>query len=242
MALTEDVIQIVFYLTVFIVAVKAVMLVYIEAKIRKRKAEGNELSVAFMRGTWVMILSLLLSRLCYMYFDFVVTRFDQTVYHVGDNEWTWKAGMLIVGLGMAYIVWVVDRKILSFKFKGIFSYIIIAGAIFQVLYPIETEGDFGFVSTVGILPNLGMLVIFVVFINIAIKTSGAVRRTATVLIFAMLFIAVAALLVNAGLITALDGALGLVPPASVDVYMYITQSIMKTVGITMLAVGASRWG
>ena len=241
MAMTQDAITIVFYLTVFIVAVKAFMLVFIEAKIRHRKKEGNELSVSFMRAVWVMILCLLVSRLFYMYFDFVVTNFDTSHYHVGNNELSWKLGMLVVGLGMAYIVFVVDRKILGFKFKGLFSWIILGGAIFQLLYPIETAADFSFVSAVGILPNLGMLVIFVVFINIAIKTSGTVRRTATILIMSMLLIAVAALLVNAGLIEALDTAIGLVPPESVDVYMYLTQSVMKTIGIVMLAVGASRW-
>jgi len=171
-----------------------------------------------------------------MVFDFGYTRFDKMLYP--EFQWWWKGAQLVVGIGLSYIVFVVDRKILSFKFKGIFAYIVLGGAILGLLYPVNTVEDFDTLSTISILPQLGMFVLFIVFVNIAVKTSGRVRTTASIIIAAFVLYTVAALAVNAGVIAALESALGI----PVDVYMYMVQSILKTVGVVLMAVGASRWG
>jgi hypothetical protein len=236
MAFSQETITIIFWLTCFIILIKLVMLIFMGVKIRHRKKEGLELAVSFMRSMWILLFTLLLSRLFYMYFDFALTHFDKVNYP--EHAIWWKTAQLIIGSGLAYIVFVIDRKILSFKFKGIFAYIIIAGSILTLFWPVITEADFDTISTIGILPQLGMLVIFAVFFNIAVKSSGRVRSTALILIFAFVLYAVAALLVNAGLLSALAPLLG----PNTDVFMYIIQSTFKTAGIIMMAVGASRWG
>jgi hypothetical protein len=236
MALPPETITIILWLTVFIEAVKFLMLIFLGVKIRHRRKEGLELASAFLIAMWILIFTLLLSRLFYMYFDFGLTNFDMATY--AANAIWWKIAQFIIGCGLAYIVFVIDRKILSFKLKGIFAYIIIAGSIIMIIWPVSTADDFAAMSTMSILPQLGMFVVFVVFLNIAIKASGRVRNTAVIIIFAFVLYTVAALLVNAGVVSGLESIFG----ANATVYMYILQSIFKTAGIIMMAVGASRWG
>ncbi|MBN2151951.1 MAG: hypothetical protein JW839_10920 [Candidatus Lokiarchaeota archaeon] len=223
-------------LTCFIELVKFIMLVFMGVKIHRRKKEGLELAVAFLRAMWVLIFTLFVSRLFYMWFDFGLTHFDLECY--AEHAVWWKIAQFIIGIGLAEIVFVIDRKILGFKLKGIFAYIIVAGSVVMFLWPVNNAKDFADMSTMSILPQLGMLVVFVVFLNIAVKSTGRVRKTALIIIFAFLLYTVAALLVNAGLVKALTDVFG--PIAAF--YLYMLQSIFKAAGIIMMAAGAARWG
>nr|MDO8112861.1 hypothetical protein [Candidatus Sigynarchaeota archaeon] len=248
--LAPEYIPLVFYLTCFILVIKILTITFISVKLIRRRGEEYAIAHAFMRAMLTLIVCLLVSRLFYMVFDFIYTKFDTTLY----VSWTnicigsmcfdiqvttfWKLGQLIIGCGLAYIVFIVDRKILEFKFKGIFAYIMIAGSLLTLFWPVNTMADFEFISTLGILPQLGMLILFFVFLNIARKSSGRIRTTAVIIILAFILYGVAALAVNAGLIAALNSALG----TDVTLYMYLIQTTMKTVGIIFMAMGASRWG
>ena len=97
--------------------------------------------------------------------------------------------------------------------------------------------DFELLSSLTIVFNIGIIVVFIVFINIAIKSTGEVRTRALLLIVAMFMYAIGAIIVNAGLISALEPVLG----ATVDIYMYIVHAALKSVGIVLLAYGASKW-
>ncbi|MEX2680609.1 MAG: hypothetical protein Q6373_003365 [Candidatus Sigynarchaeota archaeon] len=226
----------IFLLTCFIVLVKIIMLVFMGVKIRRRKKEGLELAVSFLLAMWVLIFTLFVSRLFYMWFDFGLTHFKMECYP--EVAIWWKIAQFIIGVGLAEIVFVVDRKILNFKLKGIFAYIIIAGSIVMFLWPVNIVDDFATMSTFSILPQLGMLVVFIVFLNIAIKTSGRVRNTALIIIFAFLLYTVAALLVNAGIVKAMTDMFGMIAAF----YLYMLQSTFKAIGIIMMAAGAARWG
>ncbi len=228
--------NIILWLTCFIELVKFAMLIFLGVKIHRRKKEGLEFAVAFLRAMWVLIFALFLSRLFYMWFDFGLTHFNQAIYYK-FAIW-WQIAQLIIGCGLAVIVFVIDRKILNFKLKGIFAYIILAGSIVTLLWPMNSSADFDTISLIGILPQLGMFVVFIVFLNIAVKSTGRVRKTALIIIFAFVLYTVAALLVNAGIITALTPILG----PNTDVLMYVIQSTLKTAGIIMMAAGAARWG
>lgn len=228
--------NIIFYFTCFIVLVKLAMLIFMLVKIHHRKKEGLQLAVTFLRSMWFLVFTLLLSRLFYMWFDFGLTHFDEEVYF--QYVIWWKIAQFIVGIGLAVIVFVVDRNILQFKFKGIFAYIIIAGLFIMLFWPVYSKTDFDSMSIMSILPQLGMLIVFFVFLNIAIKATGRVRTTAVIIIWAFVLYTVAALSVNAGIISAIEPILG----SNTKIYMYAIQTLLKTAGIIMMASGASRWG
>ena len=232
----------IFAATLFVVAVKLFMLVYIEIRIKKQKKINKSLSTIFMRATWVLILCLFISRIFYMIFDFHLTSFDESLYFLEPNIWYWKTGQFIVGIGLATMVFVVDRKILDFKLRGIISYIILVGSVITLLIPVANEQDFNFVSIISSLPQVGIVVVAIVFINIAVKTSGEVRKTASILIIAFMLYGLSAIVVNAALIDVLDALLADTTTQSIEIYMYIIQAAGKSIGIVLIAYGASRFG
>ena len=81
-----------------------------------------------------------------------------------------------------------DKKILSFKFKGIFAYFYLAGLIFAIIYPINSYADFVIVSSVTVYAGLGAAIIPLIFLYIAIKSTGEVRRTSILSFSQSLFI------------------------------------------------------
>lgn len=227
---------IIFAATCAVVIIKLAMVIYLSMKIHKRKKEAS-LAVPFMRGFMILILFLLLSRISYMFFDFYFTKFDISLYPYPPQVWFWKVGQILGSIGLAAIVFVSDRQLLGFKFKGIFAYIVLAGGVFVLVYPVNNLADFDFLETMSIIPSLSLLVLFFCLLNIAIKTTGTVRRNATILIVATVCYALSAVIVNAGLINALTAALGF----DMDIYIYLLQVILKIVGISLMAYGASRW-
>jgi hypothetical protein len=233
---------IIFAATCFVVVVKFFMLIYIEIRIRKQNKENSTLSTIFMRATWILILCLFISRIFYMIFDFYLTSFDESLYFLEPNIWYWKAGQFIVGIGLATMVFVVDRKILDFKLKGIISYIILIGSIITLLIPVANEQDFNFVSIISSLPQVGIVVVAIVFINIALKTSGAVKKTASILIIAFILYGLSAIVVNAALIDVLDALLAQSSTQSIETYTYIIQAAGKSIGNVLIPYGASRFG
>jgi len=232
---------IILYATVAVVIIKFSIVMYLSVKIHKRKKEGS-LAVPFMRGFMLLILCLFISRLFYMAFDFYFTTgpaqaFDQTLYANHPGVYFWQIAQFITSIGLGIITFMTDRILLNFKFKGIFAYIVLAGGIFALVYPVNNFNDFNFVETVGILPDLGLIVTFACLVNIAVKTTGIVRRNASILIVAIVCYIIASLVVNASVINGLTTLLGI----QMDVYVYLMQAILKIIGITLMAYGASRW-
>jgi|SRR5271157_85428 len=226
----------IFFATVAVVIMKFSIVVYLAVKIRVRKKEGS-LAVPFIRGFMLLILFLLISRVLFMIFDFYYTQFNMALYSNHPGVWFWQAGMFISSIGLAIIVFVTDKQLINFKFKGLFAYIVLAGGIFELVYPVNNLNDFNFLSTISILPDISLLVTFLCLVNIAWKTTGTVRRNAGILILAIVFYTISALVVNSGLITALNAILGF----DVDVYFYLLQAILKITSIGLMAWGASHW-
>ncbi len=230
---------IIFFSACVVIAIKLAIVIILAIKIHGETKEGIPagLRVPFMRGLMVMILFLFVSRLSFMIFDFYYTKFDMDLYYLQPNVWFWQLGNLLATTGMAAVIFVTERTILHFKTKGIITYMIIACGIFTMVFPVRSRDDFNFLSTILIFPAMGILITFLSFLNMAIKTKGHARRNATTMSIAIMLYAAAALLVNAGLITAFNSALGF----DVDVYFYLLQAIFKVAGIVLIAYGASRW-
>jgi hypothetical protein len=211
--------------TLVIMAFKLFLIAYLWRRI-SQKEEGSR-SGSFVFGVFVLLLSFFLSRIFYMIFDFQITQFDMELYAVGNNEWFWKCGQLLAGIGQAYIVYVLDKKVLNNKFKGWISYIMLIFLGILFVYPINTLDDFYLVSTIGIIPSLGIVIVAVVFLSIASKASGDLRKTALLFVFGMLLYSIGALAVNAAILSALEDSMG----EWVDVVVYFIQMVVKIIGL-----------
>jgi hypothetical protein len=143
-----------------------------------------------------------------------------------------------LGLGIAYLIDVVDKKILQRKFKGILTIIMIAGAIMVMIIPINSLEDFALVSTVSMIPQLGVVIVPFVFISLGLKSTGELRQTSWMIVLASIFLAVASIIVNAGIVNALNTVLA---PNSIDVYLYLVQMICKIASYSLFVISSSRF-
>jgi hypothetical protein len=191
-----------------------------------------------MNTTFILILAIFISRIIFSIFDFIETQYDINFYAQPIiNNWTWKIGIVISGLGYIYMIYFLDKQILHFKFKGIFAYIYLAGLVFAIAYPISTYTDFQLVSSVTVYTGLGFAIIPLAFLYIAIKSTGDVRKTALLIFLSIVFIAVSGLLVNANFIGPLIIAYG----GSVIFPIYLVFAAGTSLGLILLVIGARKF-
>ena len=174
-----------FILTIILLAVQLAISLFLLKKVFDKKKERGSFEIDFLFGLFIMAITLFISRLIFTYFDFYLTKFDPNTYYLMPNILVWKLAQLIVILGFAFLVFIIDRKVLNFKFKGIFSNILIATALFTFFYPINSAEDFKFVSSI-----LGISVITVSFVFPALfiyigRTPG-IRATAFMFAFGII--------------------------------------------------------
>lgn len=230
--------KLILVLTIITVLFKLVMVLYLGNKIRQAKRDTGPSSTEFMTGMWIFMLALLISRIFYMIFDFYFTKFDMTKYADLPDVWFWKTGQMISGLGIAYLIDVVDRKILQRKFKGILTFIMVAGAIMVMVIPINTLDDFALVSTVSMIPQLGVVIVPFVFISLGLKATGELRQTSWMIVLASILLAFASIVVNGGIVNALNAALA---PNSIDVYLYLVQMVCKIGSYSLFVIASNRF-
>ncbi len=182
-----------------------------------------------MTAVFILILAIMIARILYAVFDIVLTQFDTGLY--ATYNWWWKAGIVVSGLSFVNMIFFLDKKILSFKFKGIFAYFYLAGLIFAIIYPINSYADFVTVSSVTVYAGLGAAIIPLIFLYIAIKSTGEVRRTSYIIFFAIIIYIAAGLSVNANFIALVGGPF----------IVYLLFAIGNSVGIILLVIGARKF-
>lgn len=223
--------------TIATILIKLILSIYIGLRIQKKKKEQGVMGLEFLTAVFVMIFTLFLSRIFYAFFDYYYTKFDMTLYAGEPQVWFWKIGQSIATLGQAYIIYILDKKILNFKFKGIISVLMVIGAVVTLVYPVHNLEDFNTLSIIGIIPMIGIIILPLVFISIARKSSGDIRKTAWMLVFGILLFVIGSLVINAGILTALQTAFN----RPMDVYMYLVQTITKGIGICLIAYAATKF-
>nr|MDO8111998.1 hypothetical protein [Candidatus Sigynarchaeota archaeon] len=226
--------EIPFILTLIILLVKLILCIFLSYKVAKKRKEENVVAIQFLSGVLFLMLVLFLSRILYMIFDFFLTKFVQVTYPIFPNIWYWKTASLISAYGIGVLLLIIDRRILQFKFKGIFAIIVFAAATFQFFYPVSTTDDFQFVSTIGVVGSMAMLVIPILFFWIGAKTPG-LRKIAFSVAFGAIIYAVGGSLVSATFINIFIGV-GLTQDM-----VYAISIGMKAVGLVLITYGATHF-
>jgi hypothetical protein len=217
-----------------IILVKTILVIFLSIKLAKKRHEEKSVSFAFLASVLFLIICWLVSRFCYMYFDYVLTSFHTYLYYVSPNIWFWKAGSFIAAIGVAVVVWTVDRNILQNKFKGILAIIMFVAAVAQLVYPVSDDTSFNLVSMIGIVGSLGAFLIPILFLWIGIKTPG-LRKVALAIAFGAIIYVLGNSLPNTNILAIFTG-LGM----SSDI-VYLVSTLMKTIGLVLLAIGGSQF-
>jgi hypothetical protein len=136
---------------------------------------------------------------------------------------------------------VADKVLLQNKFKGAFVYLMLIGLIVLLAYPVRegVASDFQILNYIALISSVGLLIIPVIFIMLASKTSGEIRQTS---------IKLAVGLVVYGLATALVGDAFLGPlmvsasnPDTIQVIMYFVSTGLKILGLFLVTSSAQKF-
>ncbi len=219
-------------LTIVLLAIKLCLSIYLGKLVQKRIKEIGSFSPDFIFGFFVFMVCLFVSRLFYMYFDFVLTLFDPNVYYLMPNIIFWKLGAFTSAMGYIVVLFIVDKKVLKFKLKGIPAYFSLVISFLTLLWPVNNAQDFQLVSALGFLIGLTGLIIFFIFIYSAIKIPG-LRSASLLIAFGLVIYAVGAGLVSEAILAPLR----LIYGPQIQVILYFIYMIMKITGLLVITKG-----
>jgi len=224
-------------LTIILLCVKVILAVYLFIEILERKRrEGGKLKIDFVFSIFIFMVCLTISRLIYMIFDFHLTYFDPDTYFLPPNYIFWKIAIAISIIGFAFIIYIIDKKALHFKFKGILSYFPIAIAIIICLWPINTPSDFNFISLLGIISIASGLLLIVLFIYIAI-TIQPLRKTSLIITFGFMVYAFGAVLINEFVLEPSRAIFG----PQIHILTYFIYLILKILGLVLISYSIKKF-
>ncbi|MHA1818946.1 MAG: hypothetical protein ACTSVC_00620 [Promethearchaeota archaeon] len=238
MTLSPDSIEfkILLSLTMFIIILKFLITLFIGNKILKKKKEEGAVAFDFLFSVFIFMGALLISRIILTIFDYALTRFDIDVYYISPNIWFWKTGVVFGALGPAALLWVLDKKVMNFKFKGIFTYIIIIISMIVLAYPVHNEWDFQVVSFLIFFAGVGALLVLFIFGYIIKNSTGQVRTTAILILFGLIIWVAGGSIVNLSIVSYFVAIYG----DSVQIPIYLISTILKSIGLIMFAYGSTR--
>ena len=225
-----------FTLTIILIITKAILATFLGYKIVQRKKQTGEFGFGFVFGVFALMICLLISRIVFIYFDFVLTKFDSSKLHLSPNVDFWRVGMFLILLGYSIFLFITDKKVLDFKFKGIISYILIAIALIIVIYPVSSASDFQFISTLSIGANVVAVIIPILFFYLA-RQESPYRMASLAIAMGVIFYAIGANLVVELLLINLEQTFG----SNIRITFWFLSLIFKISGLSLFSFGVTKF-
>ena len=225
-----------FILTIILLVVKGTLSIYLGKKIFDRKKESGKWSLDFITAFFILIVCLFVSRLIYMYFDFVLTRFDPDTYYLMPNVLVWKMAGIFGSVGIAVVLFTLDKKALKFKLKGIPAWYTLSVEIIVFILPVNSREDFVFISALGILGSISSLLVLIIFLYIGIKIPG-LRKPSFMLLTGLIIYIVGAALFNEFVVSTLIGLYG----EQFRVMAYTLFMVLKIAGLIIVAFSVTKF-
>lgn len=223
-------------LTVIILVVKLVFIAYLGLKVNAKRKETGGLSLDFLTGIFLLFICLFVSRLFYLFFDFVFTQFDTSTAHLEPAITFWKLAALTANIGYIISLFVIDKKVLNFRFKGFFAYILAIAAVIQFFWPVNSPEGFQIVSTINLFAFILAVLIPIIFLYIGIKTP-ALRKTSFTIAFGVIIFAIGSLLTIEAISLPLRNAYGV----GAVIGIYFLHFLLKAIGLGMFSYGVTKF-
>lgn len=227
--------NILFLLTLILIISKLVVITFLTNKYLKKKKEKSRKELSFLLSLDLMIITLLLSRIFYTYFDFFLTHLDVQLFHEYPNVLYWKIAVFIYSVGFIHVLYTIDKRGLAFKLKGIPALILLSLTIIRLLYPITTSDDFNFVSFLEIIQLPFFIMIVGLFFYMGYKISGI--RTVTFMIgIGILVYGLGTVIIGESILAPIRNEFG----NQLHVFIFLTSTILKILGMIVIGIGVSR--
>jgi len=221
-------------LTIILLIVKTLLTLYILRKILEKKKETGQFKIDFVFGMFILFICLIISRVIYIYFDFFLTYFDSEVYY--KHVLYWKLGFLPSAVGLAVVNYILDKKILNFKLKGITAYMILGGAILVLFWPVNSQEEFQTISAISFISSAGTILIPIIFIYLGIKIPG-LRKTAFMITIGFAIYALGPILVNDAILDVLRTAYG----EEMHVIIFFLFITLKIIGLIIISYSVTKF-
>lgn len=224
-----------FILTIILLGIKLSSAIYLGKKIVDRKKETGQFSFGFATSVLILISCLFIARIFYFVFDFYLTYFDENTYHLIPNVLFWKIASFSSVIGFSVVIFVVDRKIINFRLKGIPAYIMIIAAIIIIVYPVSTSTDFQIISSLLFFSNVTAIILPFLFFYIGYQSPNF-RKPALLIAIAVIIYAVGANILVESLLAFMVEQSGI---DEMRIIMYFISMILKTSGILSFSFGVN---
>ncbi len=224
-----------FIITIILIIFKFIVALYLGFKLYQRKQEEGKFNFGFIFSVFIMMLCLFFSRIFFFMFDFFLTELDPTHYYLIPNVYFWKVAMLIMAIGYASVLFVIDRRIIDFKFKGALAYIVIIVASIILFYQVSNSQDFELISLISFGINIIAITIPMLFLYIAYN-SLEYRRPAIILSLGVIIYAIGANILNEAVLSLLEGAIG-----DIRIIIYFAALLLKISGLVLYSYGVTEF-
>lgn len=221
-----------FTLTIILLITKIILSIYLAWEVRKKFILTKKFSYDFLFSLFVLMLCLLISRLLWAYWDFYFTEFDPNRFYLSPGIFYWKIAALTMTLGLANFIFIIDRKVMDFKLKGILAYTMVIVAIIILFYPVNNSQDFEVVSSLLLLLNIVSIAIPVIFFYLGFKTPKFRMYFFSIAIGTIL-VAIGSNLVNEPILVPLRNMFGI----EILVVVYLLFLILKISGYVLISYG-----
>ncbi len=218
-----------FVLTIILIVVKLVLCLFLGIKIYYQKKEAGIFHFGFIFGVFIFVVSMLISRIMFFYFDFFLTKFDSETYYQMPNLMVWKIAMLINSIGAAVFIFITDLKTFDFKLKGLLAYVIMILGIIQFIYPVNNSQDFEILSYFDLRFLIVGVIIPIYFFYLAWKPSPY-RIPSITLGIGIILYTLGALITAELILNAL---------AQIRILVYFISLILKVLGLFLFVYGVS---
>ena len=224
-----------FLLTIILLIAKLILIIYLGWETYQKTKKAEKFTYDFQFSILIVFICLFFSRILFLIFDYLY-EFDPDKLYIMPNIIVWKVATLIYCFGFANLLFVLDRKTLKFKFKGIFAYILIIVALIILFYPVYSAEDFLVVSYLTIIANITAIIIPFTFFYAGYNIIQF-RKYFYMMGFGTILYAIGGNMANDLLLDPIRTAFG----NEIIVFIYLFFSIiLKIIGLSMITWGVKR--
>lgn len=226
-------------LVIIIVIVKGIFSLYLLKKLFEKKEKEGKFQVDFLFCAFIFMVSLFISRILLIYYDFFLTYLDPSLFHLKPNVYIWKIANFPATLSISLMLYTLDKKVINFKLKGVLAYITLGVGFFQLLYPVNSAEDFQFIQNVGFIGIMVSLVLPFFFIYIAkISPRGSdLQKSSIALAIGIIVYAIGGNFVSETFLAPARDLYG----DGVIITMWTLSLIIKLSGLGLLTYGARKF-
>ena len=224
-----------FTLTIILLIAKLILIIYLGWEIYKKTKISEKFTYDFQFSLLIVIMCMFLSRILFVYYDFFLYQFDPDKLWIMPNIIVWKIATLINNIGYIQLLFILDKRALKFKFKGILAYILVVVALIQFFYPVYSAEDFTFVSYFTYIVIFATILIPFIFFYGGYKSDRLSKYFYMIAIGAIIY-AIGANLVIDAFLGPLRTAFGL----EIIIVMYTLCVILKIIGLVLISWGVQK--